>query len=82
MADLKALEAFALCWPNDARPLLFLTREQAEENRKWFTKNYKLDRNGHPRGEPFIVKLSGAYNTAAQEGHVIGMPDKDGGTKG
>lgn len=49
--------AYALCWPNDPRPLLFVTREEAEENRKWFSSKYKKDKNGQPRGEPFIVEL-------------------------
>ncbi len=51
------LEAWALCWPADPVPLLFTRCELAEENRVWFTKNYKTDSQGKPRGEPFIVRL-------------------------
>jgi hypothetical protein len=60
MADLT-LEAFALCWPNDPNYLLFVRQESAEENRKWFKANYKHDRNGNPRGDPFIVRLTGSH---------------------
>lgn len=57
------ITAFALVWPNDDRPLLFLTKELAEENRRWFTKNYKLNAQGQPRGEPEVIELSGQIET-------------------
>jgi hypothetical protein len=50
--------AFALCWPNDPRPLLYLDRERAEEDLKWFAKNYTRDSQGQSRGVPFIVELA------------------------
>lgn len=53
------MKAYALCWPNDTVPLLYLTRERAEEDRQYFSKHYKTNRQGEPRGEPFIVELSG-----------------------
>ncbi len=51
------MNVFALCWPNDPRPLLYLDEAQAWEDLKWFRANYKLNRDGQPRGEPFIVRL-------------------------
>jgi hypothetical protein len=58
VSDSGTIRAWALCWPNDRFPLLFLTEEAAEENRVWFSKNYKTNRDGLPRGEPFIVELA------------------------
>lgn len=49
--------AYALVWPHDNRPLFFHTLALAEENRQWFTKNYKRNSKGELRGEPFVVKL-------------------------
>ena len=54
----NSFRAFALCWPNDDRPLLFLSREVAEENKRWFSANYKRNRDGQLRGEPFIAELA------------------------
>ena len=56
--DHSKLEAWALCWPADPHPLLFTTKEAAEENRAWFSKNFKTDRHGNLRGEPFVLLLS------------------------
>ena len=58
LVDHSKLEAWALCWPGDPVPLLFTTERVAEENRVWFSKNYKTDRDGNPRGEPFLLVLS------------------------
>lgn len=55
--DHHRMTAYALCWPNDPIPLLYKSREVAEQDRKWFLSNYKLNREGQPRGEPFIVGL-------------------------
>lgn len=57
LIDHSKLKAWALCWPADPVPILFLTEESAEENRKWFASNYKKDRNGNDRGEPFILEM-------------------------
>lgn len=57
LIDHSKLLAYALCWPGDPRPLLYETAALAEENRKWFASNYKNDRNGKPRGEPFVLTL-------------------------
>lgn len=69
---MREVIAFALCWPNDDRPLLFLSAELAEENRRWFTQNYKIDRNGRPRGAPYVVKLVEAYNKDGEVAQVEG----------
>lgn len=58
--DVSNLKAWALCWPNDPVPLLFSTKEAAEDNKAWFTKNFKTNRDGNSRGEPFIVELVAA----------------------
>ncbi len=50
-------EAFALRWPNSDTFLLYQTETQAEEDRKWFSKNYRTDSDGLPRGEPYVVRL-------------------------
>jgi hypothetical protein len=59
------MKAYALCWPNDPRPLLYWNKETAEQERQWFMKNYKTDRNGNPRGEPVIVELTGEIKEKA-----------------
>lgn len=74
----QTIEAFALCWPADPNHLLFKTAASAEENRKWFKSNYKIDRNGNPRGEPFIVKLTGAYDTARNVSLAVGSEQHGG----
>ncbi len=56
--DHSKLEARGLYWPADPHPLLFTTKEAAKENRAWFSKNFKTDRDGNPRGEPFLLVLS------------------------
>lgn len=56
--DHSKLKAWALCWPEDPAPLLYETAERAEEDRKWFTKNYTTTPQGAPRGEPFVLELS------------------------
>jgi len=52
------MKAYALCWPNDPRPLLYWSAETAEQERQWFTKNYAIDRDGRERGRPFVVELT------------------------
>lgn len=54
---------YALCWPNDRRPLFYHDREKAEEDRKWFSKNYTRNSRGELRGDPFIVDLVPRENT-------------------
>jgi len=56
--DHSKLKAWALCWPEDPRALLFDSEKLAEENRVWFSKNYKTTPQGAARGEPFILRLS------------------------
>lgn len=58
MIDHSKLKAWALCWPGDPRFLLFDDGRLAEENRQWFSKNYKTTPQGTPRGEPFVLNLS------------------------
>lgn len=55
--DHSKLEAWALCWPNEPTVLLYTTERVAEQDRKWFATNYKKDRDGYPRGEPFVLVL-------------------------
>lgn len=52
------ITAYALVWPNDTRPLFYHSPERAEEDRKWFAKNYLRNSQGELRGEPRIVTLT------------------------
>lgn len=54
---MAALVAYALVWPNDDKPLLFTSAAIAEENRKWFSANYKRNNQGELRGEPRVIEL-------------------------
>lgn len=56
--DHSKLKAWALCWPEDPRVLLFDSERLAEENRAWFSKNYKTTPQGTQRGDPFVLNLS------------------------
>ena len=56
--DHSKLKAWALCWPADPKPLLYDSPEKAEQDRKWFSQNYKTDGQGNHRGEPFVLELS------------------------
>lgn len=55
--DHSKMSAWALCWPADPRPLLYRSEERAEEDRRWFSKNFTHDNDGNPRGEPFVLRL-------------------------
>lgn len=57
MIEHTAMRAWALCWPNDPHPLLYEKFEAAEQDRIWFTKNYKTTPQGAPRGEPYLLEL-------------------------
>jgi hypothetical protein len=60
--DHSKLEAWALCWPGVQNHLLYMTKELAEQDRAWFSKNFKTNRDGIQRGEPFILKLAVKQN--------------------
>lgn len=55
--DHSKLKAWALCWPADQKPLLYSSAEEAERDRQWFSKNFKMTPQGTPRGEPFVLEL-------------------------
>ena len=63
--DHSKLKAWALCWPEDPRHLLYETEQAAEDARKWFVKNYKATPQGTQRGEPFVLQLC-VNNSSAQ----------------
>lgn len=62
------MKAYALCWPNDPVPLLYLSQGRSEEDRVYFTKNYKKDRHGNLRGDPFVVELSDLPQAPSKRG--------------
>lgn len=57
MLDHSELKAWALVWPSDPHVLLYKSADRAEEDRVWFSKNFKTDRDGNMRGEPFVIEL-------------------------
>lgn len=56
--DCGKIKAWALCWPEDENYLLYKSFDLAEKDRAWFSKNYKTNSDGLPRGEPFILNLA------------------------
>lgn len=62
------INAFALCWPDEPDFLLYRREDQAIEDQKWFSRNYRTDRNGLQRGEPYVVPLVEAAIRGGEHG--------------
>lgn len=63
----KQIKAWALCWPDDDKPMLYLDRDEAEDDLKWFIKNDKNALNAQPPGDPFVVELIGEIKRMSVE---------------